>query len=358
MRVPHLRAVMTGATALCLTQACADSTTAPATNPADTSPATTVANANPPFGSTRAPASSRPLSADSAAARVKQILPNAQILSTRADDEDDIPTWKVHAGLANGARLSFELLQANGVIISIEGDVGPFDYDLTPGNGIASLSAAMAAAKRAQPGTVVKWELELEDDRRWEYEFYVRDAQGAVWEIELDARTLAVLERKPKGRGDDDDQGDDDDDKDDVMTGMPLPDSIRQRAVAMVTGATLRKVESEREDGLHLWKLEFEGPNGLEIKLRLLMGDGTLIEAESDDKPTEGNVRPGQGLIDLTTARTRALAARSGTLEEWNFSRNKLGTQEWRFEIELSDDDDYIVRVNATTGVVTVTRED
>lgn len=360
MRVSQLRAVMTGAAALFLAQGCADSPTAPGIAPVTTpagSPAASVANANPPFGATKAPASRRPLSSDSAAARVVQILPGAQVLSVRADEEDDIATWKVHARLASGARLSFELLQANGVVISIEGDVGPFDYDLTPGNGIASLSAAMAAARRAQPGTIVKWELEPEDDRRWEYEFYIRDAQGAVWEVELDARTLAVLEREPRGRGDDSGKGDDDDDDDDVITGIALPDSIRARAVAMVTGASLREVETEREDGLHLWKLDFEGPSGLEIELRLLVGDGTLIEAESDDRPTEGNVRPGQGLLDLATARTRAMAARSGTLEEWKFSRTRRGTLEWRFEVEGSDDDDYIVRVDATTGVVTVTRD-
>jgi len=373
MPASHHTVFLAGAIALCLTQACAESPTAPlavgrapAAGGAGTSAAGSVANASPPFGGTQAPASTRAISSDSAAARVMRILPGAQVLATRADDEHDIPTWKVVAGLANGARLSFELLQANGVVISVEGDVGPFDYDLVPGNGIASLATAMAAAKRAQAGAIVKWELELEDDRRWEYEFYMRDSLGAVWEIELDARTLALLGREPRGRGNDDDNSngssnggsnDSDDDGDDVMTGMSLPDSIRQRALAMVTGATLREVETGREDGLHLWKLDFEGPSGLEIKLRLLMGDGTLMEAEGDERPTEGNLNPGQGLLDLSTARTRALAARPGTLEEWTLSRNTLGALVWRFEIEYSKDD-YAVRIDATSGAVTVVRDD
>lgn len=364
MRASTLPALLAGATLLLVTQACSDSPTAPApqvTPPAVTpangsASATAVANANPPFGATRAPASARALSADSAAARVRSIVPGAQVLSTRADEENDLPTWKVSASLPSGARLSFELLQANGVVISVEGEVGPFTYDVEPGNGIASFANAMAAALRAQAGSVIKWELELDDDdRRWEYEFYIRDAQGAVWEVELDARTLRVLEREAKGR--DDDERDDDDDKDDVVTGLALPDSIRQRAIAMVTGATLREVETEREDGLHLWKLEFEGASGLEIELRLLVGDGTLIEAESDDRPTLGNVNPGSGMLDLATARSRALAARPGELEEWKLSRTRQGAMVWRFEVEVGDDD-YTVRVDARSGAVTVTRDD
>jgi uncharacterized membrane protein YkoI len=368
MRAFDIPTLLAGATLLLAAQACSDSATAPtgeAPPPAvapgnGTSSATAVANANPPFGASRAPASANALSSDSAAARVRSIVPSARIIATRTDEENGIATWKVTASLPSGARLSFELLQANGIVISVEGEVGPFTYDLEPGNGIASFANAMAAALRAQAGSIVKWELELDDsDRRWEYEFYIRDAQGGVWEVELDARTLRVLDREARGRNDDDasDDADDDDDKDDVMWGVSLPDSLRQRAIAMVTGATLSEVETEREHGLHLWKLKFRASSGLKIELRLLVGDGTLIEAEGDDQPTLGNVTPGDGLLDLATARTRALSARAGELEEWTLSRTRQGSMVWRFEIEAGEED-YVVRVDAKSGAVTVSRDD
>ena len=361
----HYPSLLFSAAALMATEACTDASGPSA--PAASTPrvetfgplsASVVQQSAGPFAQTAAPAAPAPITIDSASARVRAILPGATIVSAKVDDERTLGTWKIGARLASGARVEFELLQSNGLVISIEGEMGPFDYDLTPGNGIVTFAAARSAALGAQGGTIIQWELDLEENDRWEYEFYIRDAQGAVWEVELDAKSGRVLERKAKRGSGRDSAGDRGDDDDDTLSIGAIPDSIRQRVTAMVTGATLHEVETERDNGVHLWELDFRTPQGRPIEIKVLVADGTLFEVEGDDAPGSANVAPGNGLIDLTTALGLATAARAGTLDEWELSRNRDNRFEWRFYIEAANGDDYLVRVDAATRTVTVARDD
>jgi uncharacterized membrane protein YkoI len=323
--------------------------------------ASVVAQSVGPFAQSAAPAATpttAPLTIDSASARVRAILPGATIVAAKVDAERSLPTWKVAARLTSGARVEFEMLQSNGLIVTIEGEMGPFDYDLTPGSGILTFASARAAALGVQAGTIVQWELELEENDRWEYEFYIRDAQGALWEVELDAKSGRVLERKSKRGSGRDSAGDRGDDDDDTLSIGAIPDSIRQRVTAMVSGATLREVKAERDNDVHLWELAFQTAQGRKIEIKVLVADGTLFEVEGDDPPGTANVAPGNGLIDLTTALGIATAARAGTVDEWELSRNSENQFEWRFYIEVPNGGKYIARVNATTRAVTVILDD
>lgn len=318
--------------------------------------ASTVAAAGAPFSSSSAPVAPNGLPIDSATARVRTILPGATITAAVSDEERSLPTWKVKAQLASGARLEFELLQSNGLVVTIEGTTGPFDYDLTPGNGLVTFAAARTAALAAQAGTVVQWELELEEQNKWEYEFYVRDAQGALWEIELDAATGRVLERKAKRGSGRDSAGDQGDDDDDTLV-VAMPDSIRQRLAALVGGARLKSVETERDNDVHVWEVEFESPNGKKIEVKALIPDGSLFEIEGDDEPTGITIVPGTGLRSFAQALEAARGAKNGAIDEWELSRTADNTFEWRFYIEATDGK-WIVRVNASTGAVASARDD
>lgn len=361
----HYPSLLLSAAALMATEACTDGTgpnpAAPSTPRVETFgpiTASVVQQSAGPFAQTAAPATTAPITIDSASARVRAILPGATIVSAKVDDERSLATWKVEARLASGARVEFELLQSNGLVISIEGEMGPYDYDLNPGNGIVTFANARTAALAAQAGTIVQWELELEERDRWEYEFYIRDAQGALWEVELDAKTGRVLERKSKRGSGRDSAGDRGDDDDDTLSIGAIPDSIRQRVVGMVSGATLREVETERDNDVHVWELEFRSTQGRKIEIKVLVADGTLFEVEGDDAPGSANVTPGNGLIDLTTALGLATAAQAGTVDEWELSRNRDNRFEWRFYIEAANGADYIVRIDATTRAVSVIRDD
>ncbi len=364
----HYPSLLFSAAALMATEGCSDGTgpapvasTPPRVESFGPLSASVVAQSVGPFAQTAAPAaapSTAPLTIDSASARVRAILPGATIVGAKVDDERSLPTWKVDARLASGARVEFELLQSNGLVVTVEGKIGPYDYDLNPGSEILTFAAARTAALGAQAGTVIQWELELEENNRWEFEFYIRDAQGAIWEVELDAKTGRVLERKSKRGSGRDSAGDKGDDDDDTLSIGAMPDSIRQRVAGMVTGATLRQVESERDNDVHVWELEFQSALGKKIEIKVLVADGTLFEVEGDDAPGTANVAPGNGLIDLTTALGLATAAQAGVVDEWELSRNAENRFEWRFYIEAANGGAFIVRIDAATRAVTVIRDD
>jgi uncharacterized membrane protein YkoI len=62
---------------------------------------------------------------------------------------------------------------------------------------ILPLSEILQRARDAQPGRVI--EVELEDTgEEVVYELEVLDAGGVVWELQLDARSGAVLKRVPE----------------------------------------------------------------------------------------------------------------------------------------------------------------
>lgn len=60
---------------------------------------------------------------------------------------------------------------------------------------ILPLSDVLEAALREQPGRVIEVDLDS-DDGRHVYEFEIVDADGRVWELEMDAATATLIERE------------------------------------------------------------------------------------------------------------------------------------------------------------------
>lgn len=104
------------------------------------------------------------------------------------------------------ARLTALVLVAI-LLVVYQGRADDDDDNRAPAN-IASIDAALATARRAYPGRVLKVKLEREDDgpNRWVYEVKVLTSTGHVVEIELDAVSLAQLrvEGDPSRRPNDD----------------------------------------------------------------------------------------------------------------------------------------------------------
>lgn len=60
---------------------------------------------------------------------------------------------------------------------------------------IRSLESVLEEIRRDYPGRIIEIELD-DDDGRYIYELEVVDEQGIVWDLEIDARTGKVLEKK------------------------------------------------------------------------------------------------------------------------------------------------------------------
>lgn len=92
-----------------------------------------------------------------------------------------------------GAIIEFEYFQADGSLKSIEGDNGPFDYEVDPGMGLILFSAAKNAALTARPGQVQRWDLEKNGAGTWVYTFEILNDAGEDFTVEINAVTGAVI---------------------------------------------------------------------------------------------------------------------------------------------------------------------
>ncbi|MCX2744106.1 PepSY domain-containing protein [Mangrovivirga sp. M17] len=97
-----------------------------------------------------------------------------------------------------GAVLEFEYFQEDGSLKEIEGDSGPFDYEVNPGMGLILFSVAKAAALEAitaQPGEVLRWSLEFDATAdAWVYTFEVLDANSEDLTVRINAASGTVIE--------------------------------------------------------------------------------------------------------------------------------------------------------------------
>lgn len=125
-----------------------------------------------------------PAELDAAAAKQKAITVVPGTASEPAKlDKDDEHRWVVDVKVSNGATVGVEIARATGVIEEIKGEERPFDYELpAPQPGMLTYAAAKSKALAAKVGAVEVWEVKPPANQ---YEFYVRDEAGKLWEIKM-----------------------------------------------------------------------------------------------------------------------------------------------------------------------------
>ena len=127
---------------------------------------------------------------------------NGTVIYTDSDDDD----YEIYIETNSGAIVEFYF--EDGQLEEMEGEKGPFDYNFTI-DGLISFSDALNIALNEVDGTLVEWDLDLDDDQY--FEFHI-EQNGSEYEVEVDAKNGNVLDVE---KDDDDDDDDWDDDYDD-----------------------------------------------------------------------------------------------------------------------------------------------
>lgn len=113
--------------------------------------------------------------------------------STSTTTEGDV-YYEIDITTSEAAVIEFEYFQATGELKEIEGDNGPFNYEVTPGMGLKTFSQAKAAALAAQSGDVISWSLEKNSSSgNWEYKFTIIDSNQEDFTVRINASTGAVI---------------------------------------------------------------------------------------------------------------------------------------------------------------------
>lgn len=133
------------------------------------------------------------ITAERAEVLAEEILGDGEASEAERETLDGQPIWEVHVTMPNGADVEVKLHAESEDLLVIEDKTGPFDYaDFTPVEGLLSYADVRGLAFAEVPGEVEAWELEREsadpgDEAEYEYEFYVRNAEGELWEIKFHA---------------------------------------------------------------------------------------------------------------------------------------------------------------------------
>jgi len=132
------------------------------------------------------------ISAQQAAAKALNIV-SGQVTSTELDNTGTVPEWDVDVTTDAGSKIELEFDHATGNLLEIEGNEGPFTYEVDPGLGLVIFSQAKETAmQEVDFGEITKWELEKDEAGKWIYEFIIAN-DGQEQQIKIDAATGLVI---------------------------------------------------------------------------------------------------------------------------------------------------------------------
>ncbi len=119
-----------------------------------------------------------------------------EVIEKSEEIEEGIDSWEIKIQNQNGSIAEFYYTKSNEDLVKIEGIQGPFDYDLNPGMGLLSFSAARTAAIAAVKNTnITEWQLKKESKfiNKWVYSFEI-DKSGSMTKVYVDAVNAEILE--------------------------------------------------------------------------------------------------------------------------------------------------------------------
>jgi uncharacterized membrane protein YkoI len=121
---------------------------------------------------------------------------SGEVIETKKETEDGIELWEVKVRNSNNSIVRFYWMVASGQLHEIDGQDSPFTYEVTPGMGLITYSAAKTQAIAAvKNDNLLRWQLEKESDfaNKWVYRFEFDDDETEV-RVFVDASNGDILE--------------------------------------------------------------------------------------------------------------------------------------------------------------------
>ncbi|WP_422359930.1 PepSY domain-containing protein [Reichenbachiella sp.] len=121
---------------------------------------------------------------------------SANVIESYEDTERGLSVYTVKLLLADGTIAHVQIVQDIFEILSIEAIPSDEITSNLEIQGFVSLVDAMASTDDLIEGTVVRWEISLEEENTLEFEIHLVDTDGTRYEIELNATTGDLLAQK------------------------------------------------------------------------------------------------------------------------------------------------------------------
>ena len=268
-----------------------------------------------------------------------------EIIHSETKQEDDFIRWKIYIESSSGAIVKFKIVENPLQLIEMEGERGPFDYDINPGDQFINLHAAIEIALSEIGGELTKWEFEAKHDededhegnadRFWFYKINII-AGDQVLKIIIHAETGAVLNLEGEANHQD-----------------IAPDAVAELALSLFHGEIIHS-EKHQDGDRQIWKLYIESESGAIVEFKILEDPLELIEMEGEIGPFDYDIDPGEAFISLREARDIALSLTDGELLAWEFEpEHSDGHVFMVYElIYTMDDEKFEILIHAETGEI------
>lgn len=273
----------------------------------------------------------------SASALMESILNGAKVIDVSLEEERGLQVIEIDIKMPSGGIIEVYLLPDLTHILEMEGVRGPFDYAIDPLGSFITLAEALQAAQAEIDGEMIRWELELEEDDMWEYEIHLRQNNGEIFEVEINAFSADVISVK---------QFDDDDKQkyDDYFKGGDddrVPTNVVSEALAILNG-TVIYTDYDDDD----YEIYIETSSGAVVEF--YYEDDELEEMEGEKGPFDYDFAI-DGYISFSEALNIALNQVDGTLVEWDLDLDD--DHYFDFYIDLNGKK-YEVEIDAISGEV------
>ena len=129
---------------------------------------------------------------DSVITKAKALI-SGTVTESEPENEDGVAAWKVDITTDQGAEVEVYCRQDNNTLLRLDGESGPFDYNIDPGSGLIDFNQAKTVANGETNEDLESWRLRVEDkyNNQWVYtlEFTstkvsINAEDGSVLEVE------------------------------------------------------------------------------------------------------------------------------------------------------------------------------
>ncbi len=129
----------------------------------------------------------------------------------------------------------------------------------------------------------------------------------------------------------------------------PITETQAIQKAKQTNPGTVTKTELTTHNGVKVWEVYMITSSGGELKIKYRIDDGTMIEMKGTSPSFEYEVKPGINLIDYSVAKSVALNAKNGEIQEWKLEKDESDNR-WEYRFFISPE--WEIRIDATTGVV------
>lgn len=109
--------------------------------------------------------------------------------------------WKVYVQSEAGSVVKFKIMTDPVKLVGMEGEKGPFDYNIVPGNNLISLASALEIVNNEVDGEVDEWSLSKRShggETFWVYEIEIHSLE-TQYEAEINAATGEFIKFESHG---------------------------------------------------------------------------------------------------------------------------------------------------------------